>query len=224
MVCALSSASFSKTAAALMSSLGEATERVTSMLCSLGVATGTTAEWGRRRNAAAPSTAEGAGRPAAAQRQPPRSRRAARRLYSRCSTESKNGQLKGNNCKKIGSVARGPSAPPPGRRDASNEKDKKGSGVQNEVRAFLAACSWAERRAGTAPAALSHPPPPHILRQSAACGSRHRSTPSLSCCSLHQLAAAAERLRGAPLSLHVNLNTGNNARRVEPGDGLVRPH
>ena len=75
MVCAESSASFSKTAAflmlILMSSLGEATERVTSIL----VQQSGCGHWhdcrvGTQVRRGCFSAAEGTGRPAAAQRQP----------------------------------------------------------------------------------------------------------------------------------------------------------
>ena len=164
----------------------------------------------------------GTGRPAAAQRQPHAlASGSTTPLLSLLNGEQK-WAVEGQRLQKNGIRRPGPERSPPGRRDASNEKDKKGSGVQNEVRAFLAACSWAERRAGTAPAALFHPAPPP-RRAARTVSTRLPAPASLSCCSLHQ-PAGPERLRGAPLSLHVNLNTGNHARRVEPDDGLVRAH
>ena len=160
MVCAESSASFSNTAAFLMSSLGEATERVTSIL----VQQSGCGHWHDCRVGAQArsclSAAEGTGRPAAAQRQPPAlASGGTARLLLLLNGEQK-WAVEGQPLQKNRIRRPGPERSPPGRRDASNEKDKKGSGVQNEVRVFLVACSWAERRAGTASAALSHPPPP----------------------------------------------------------------
>ena len=89
MVCAESSASFSNTADFLMSSLGEATDRVTSMvLCRAvqywhnmsGCGSGSTAEWGRRRGAAAYRRRKAPGDLLRRRGSLPRSRRAARRV------------------------------------------------------------------------------------------------------------------------------------------------
>ena len=161
MVCAESSASFSKTAAFFMSSLGEATERVTSIVCvwvwlhlpRLQAGGAGAARLPRRRRKAPGDLLRRRGSLASL------ASGGTARLLSLLNGEQKwavEGQLLQKN--RIPRPA--PERSPPGRRDASNEKDKKGSGVQNEVRVFLVACSWAERRAGTASAALSHPPPP----------------------------------------------------------------
>ena len=159
---------------------------------------------GRRRGAAVPPAAEGTGRPAAAAEAASRARvGGTARLLSLLNGEQK-WAVEGQRLQKNRIRRTAPERPPPGRRDASNEKDKKGSGVQNEVRAFLAACSWAARRAGTAPAALSHPP--HHPRRAGRIRYKRLPAPPAP---LAYLAAVPERLRGAPLSLHVNLNTGN---------------
>ena len=151
MVCAESSASFSKTVALMMSSLGEATDRVTSILevgqaCEVrrefqGAAAARAARgcaaavqywysrsgcghwpWpdcsvGAQARCGCPVGGAGTGRPAAARRQPPAlASGGTARLTQRSPGAQKWRQLrvKQPSARKLGSVARGPSAHRPG--------------------------------------------------------------------------------------------------------------
>ena len=116
MVCAESSASFSKTAAALMSSLGEATERVTSMIVLVQSGCGPLARL-CKSGRSCPFGGGSTGRPAAAQRQPHAlASGGTARLTQRSPGAQKWRQLrvKQPSARKLGSVARGPSAHRPG--------------------------------------------------------------------------------------------------------------
>ena len=229
MVCAESSASFSKTAAFLMSSLGEATERVTSMVrCSIGtvwvwLSPDCDECWHRRRAAYPGRNAPGdllwhGGSLV-------RSRGAARQLLFNALRTQKWTAVEGEaaSAPKIGPVARGPSAPRPGAATPPGRAPKMLLGAKcSEKGPPRRLPSCAERRAGTAPAALSHPPPPPRR----AGRTYPQRLPALAallsylCCSLHHRPRDSTpscrwpraHPRGAPLSLHVNLNTGNTPR------------
>ena len=88
-----------------------------------------------------------------------RSRRAARQFIS--TPRRAFGAVEGEAKKKIGSVARGPSAPRPGAATLSRRAPKMLLGAKcSEKGPPRRLPSCAERRAGTASAALSYPPPP----------------------------------------------------------------
>ena len=104
-----------------------------------------------------------AGRPAAAQRQPLRSVGRHGNFISTPGEHKTGPAVEGEaaSAQKIGPVARGPSAPRPGAATPPGFAPKMLLGAKcSEQGPPRRLPSCAERRAGTAPAALSYPPPP----------------------------------------------------------------